>query len=168
MPFLGWFRDRDIPIIIPPNVAHCELISVQRAALVIWWLAHGEALTTGNVARLCGITREGAQCLMHTLAGSWDIRRERGRWYLRSWREPCITFDGGRREMRGAFLAWRLARGGEFTTVEAGAMLGCGREAARRILNVLSQVLPIYQHPRQGGGTWGMAWTVLARREEEG
>lgn len=46
---------------------------------------------------------------------------------------------------RSGLLAWMLARGDTFTAKEASALVECHEDTARRILNRLSRVLPIYE-----------------------
>ena len=40
----------------------------ERAALVVWCLAHGEGLQTRDIAKLTGLTRQGAWELMQHLS----------------------------------------------------------------------------------------------------
>jgi len=51
----------------------------QRAALVAWWLAHGEGLRTTDVARLTGLSREGAYHLLVALSEVLPIYQD-GHW----------------------------------------------------------------------------------------
>jgi len=54
----------------------------QRAALVAWWLAHGEGMTTADVARLAGVKLRAAQQLMIELSCVLPILRESGVWQV--------------------------------------------------------------------------------------
>ena len=51
----------------------------QRAALVAWWLAHGEGLRTADVARLTGLSRRGAFDMMITLSAVLPIYQDEQR-----------------------------------------------------------------------------------------
>lgn len=48
----------------------------QRAALVAWWLAHGEGLRTADVARLTGLTWTGAKQLLCMLSQHLPIYQD--------------------------------------------------------------------------------------------
>ena len=55
----------------------------ERAALVVWHLAHGECMQTRDVARLTGLTRQGAWDLMQRLSRMIPIYQDdRGVWQV--------------------------------------------------------------------------------------
>ena len=69
-----------------------EYTSQQKAALVAWHLAHGEAMTTANVATLTGLDRVGAWKLMCMLSNVIPIYQDdAGLWQVTALRElECI------------------------------------------------------------------------------
>ena len=50
------------------NGNHGDLVAQERAAKVTWWLAHGETMTTAQVAEMTGLSRQGAWKMMVNLA----------------------------------------------------------------------------------------------------
>ena len=50
----------------------------EKAALIAWHLAHGEGMTTGEVASLTGLTQSGAWRLMDRLSRVLPIYRDDG------------------------------------------------------------------------------------------
>ncbi|RLC86413.1 MAG: hypothetical protein DRJ03_08835 [Chloroflexi bacterium] len=60
-----------------------ELTAQERAAKIVWWLAHGEAMTTRHVAELTGLARSSAWEMMSRIArvipiycnkdGEWEV-----------------------------------------------------------------------------------------------
>ena len=56
----------------------------ERVAVITWWLAHGEALTTRQVAEMTGITRDGARRLMLQLSRVLPLRLLNEKWEVMS------------------------------------------------------------------------------------
>ena len=64
----------------PINVGR---ISTERSAVVAWYLAHGESLTTSQIIDLTGLTRDGALKMMRRISrvlplyqndvGQWEV-----------------------------------------------------------------------------------------------
>jgi hypothetical protein len=55
----------------------------ERAALIAWHLAHGEGITTAEIANMTGLTWAGAWYLMERLARVLPIYRDdRGYWQV--------------------------------------------------------------------------------------
>ena len=60
-----------------------EMTAQERAALLGWWFAHGECMTTAQAARLIGLDWEGTRVLLSKLArvipiyrsasGAWEV-----------------------------------------------------------------------------------------------
>jgi hypothetical protein len=65
-----------------------EFTSQERAALIAWHLAHGEAMTTLQVSELTGSSRQGAYKLMIALSRVLPIYQdENGFWQVCALRE---------------------------------------------------------------------------------
>jgi hypothetical protein len=67
-----------------------EYTAQERAALVAWWLAHGEALTTQQVAELTGLEVVSAYQMMGRLARVLPIYLDGGFWQVRATQEAEI------------------------------------------------------------------------------
>lgn len=52
----------------------------QRAGLIVWWLCHGEKLSTKDVARLAGLSMDGAYALMTSLSERIPIYCDTKHW----------------------------------------------------------------------------------------
>lgn len=60
-----------------------EYLPTQRGALIAWHLARGERLTTVEIARLSGVTYDGARRLMEKLSAALPIYQDDcGTWTL--------------------------------------------------------------------------------------
>ena len=57
-----------------------EYVATQRGALVGWWLAEGEALTTRQVADLLGMTCDGARIVLEKVSAVLPIVCIEGEW----------------------------------------------------------------------------------------
>jgi hypothetical protein len=57
-----------------------DLVITERAALVAWHLAHGEGMTTGDVARLVGVHESTARRMMYKLSRVLPIIHKNGCW----------------------------------------------------------------------------------------
>ena len=68
-------------IAVPPDP---ELTATQKSALVIWYICHGERMTTRQIAELVGLTLRGAECMMGVLSQKLPIYQEesRGIWLM--------------------------------------------------------------------------------------
>jgi DNA-binding CsgD family transcriptional regulator len=128
-----------------------DLSAQERAALVAWWLAHGDALTTADVARLTGLTPSGAHRLMTCLECALPARRdEQGTWQSR----PMTAQE------RAVLVTVLLARGLRLTDEDIGAVTGLSARAVRYLMTRLARVLPI-RSSRYG------EWEVCAMAEAE-
>lgn len=62
-------------------MSDCEdYVATERVGLIVWHLAHGEALTTAQVAELAGITPSGARRMLYKLSRSIPILCFSGEW----------------------------------------------------------------------------------------
>lgn len=123
----------------------------QGAALVAWWLAHGEALTTNQAARLLRVDRRRAWRIMITLARVLPVARRYGGWQ----RIPGLPQSRAvTPTQRAALLAWHFAGGALLTTAQAAALTGLHRRAAYHLLCSLSSAIPIYDEAGAGGSVW--------------
>ena len=69
--------------LVSQELAPQELVPQERAALVMWHLTRNIGLTTFQVAKLTGITRQGAWAMMMRLARVTPIYcNEQGNWEL--------------------------------------------------------------------------------------
>lgn len=59
----------------------------EKVALVVWHLAHGDGLSTANVADMTGLTRQGAWELMICLSRVLPIYQDGGIWQVCTLRE---------------------------------------------------------------------------------
>lgn len=57
-----------------------DLVITERAALVAWRLAHGDAMSTEDAARLVGVARSTAYEMLCKMARVLPIRRYNGLW----------------------------------------------------------------------------------------
>lgn len=64
-----------------------EKTAQERAALVAWHLAHGEAMTIYNVIDLTGLGYEGARTMMYALSRVLPIYYDDGCWVVAYIRE---------------------------------------------------------------------------------
>lgn len=67
-----------------------EYVASQKGALVGWYLAHGECMTTADVATITGLTWEGARVLMCKISGALPIVQMDGAWQV-AVMEECPT-----------------------------------------------------------------------------
>jgi hypothetical protein len=67
-----------------------ELTPQERAALVAWHLAHGEAMTTRQVAELTGLAIGGSYRLMNALSRVLPIYRADGVWQVCAMQEAEV------------------------------------------------------------------------------
>jgi len=71
---------------IEPGRAAClcaderEYITTERVAVIVWQLAHGEALSTAQVAEIAGITQRGARQMLEKLSRVIPILPFGGEW----------------------------------------------------------------------------------------
>ena len=68
--------------IMPRSFVVCEEPDTpqERVAIVVWWLAHGEALTTRQVAEMTGLGERGARVLMIGISRVLPLRLWEGKW----------------------------------------------------------------------------------------
>lgn len=59
----------------------------ERAALIVWALAHGESLTASQAAEMAGITEHGAWILLASLSRVIPIYNDHGHWQVCACRE---------------------------------------------------------------------------------
>ena len=57
-----------------------EYVATERVGLVVWHLAHGEAMTIRQVADMAGITARGARQMLEKLSRAIPIMCWRGEW----------------------------------------------------------------------------------------
>ena len=62
------------------NGAEREFIPTERIGLIVWQLAHGEALTVNQVADIAGITYQGAWRMLEKLSRAIPILCFGGEW----------------------------------------------------------------------------------------
>ncbi len=77
---------------MPEDIRLAEMTAQQRAARITWWLAHGESITTADVARLSGLSWDGAYKMMCNLSGAIPIYCDKGTWQVCAMQETadCI------------------------------------------------------------------------------
>lgn len=122
--------------------AYTDYTPLQRLALLSWWLARGEVITTDKAAVVLGGTRDAAHAQLTDLIAVIPIAAEHGRWLrvtTSPMQQPPVTVDE-----QAALLAWLLALGGALSNTDAGALIGTGSRQARRLLDKLALVLPVY------------------------
>jgi alkylated DNA nucleotide flippase Atl1 len=141
-----------------------ELTPQERAALIAWHLAHGEAMTTEQVAELAGLSVRGACKLMDTLSCVLSTRRESGLWTACNPQENDVELEGRKREVlssqeRAALVAWQLACGKSLTSRHVAELTGLTERGAYNLISRLARVLPIQRQT---------AWTVAHLRESDG
>jgi len=124
------------------SAAYADYTPLQRLALLAWWLALGEVVTTDKAAVVLGVSRDAAHAQLWRLAGVVAIAAEHDRWQRyrgQHLRRPPATTDE-----RGAVLAWYLADGFQVSNAQAGELAGLGGRQAGRLLDKLALVLPVY------------------------
>lgn len=146
----------------------------QRAALVSWWIGQGYGLTEQQIRSLGQLhCRDQVERMLAVIGKVAHIERdERGVW---SWDfSPLSPPETWRRDhtrqrrhdpnerARAVLVAMTLARDGEVTRRELSERLGISRQAAFRLLDSLSIVLPIYISDYGRG-----VWSVLDMKELE-
>jgi hypothetical protein len=57
-----------------------DMVITERAALVAWRLAHGEAMTTADAAEMVGVCERSAQRMMCKIARILPIVQRNGHW----------------------------------------------------------------------------------------
>ena len=57
-----------------------DYIPTERIALVVFWLVQGSQLTTGDIARLAGISQQGAWSMMQKICRVLPLYQENGLW----------------------------------------------------------------------------------------
>ena len=68
-----------------------ELVITERAALIAWHLAHGEAMRTSDVVMMTGLERQGAWKLMCRLSRVLPIYQDDcGFWQVNVMREAAM------------------------------------------------------------------------------
>lgn len=141
---------------IPP---HAQDTPQQKAALLAWWLAHGEGLTVDAVGallfgRVCDdeIGRM-VRSLAQVIPIEYDERS--GIWAA----VPGELREAFSREQRAAVIAWRFARGEELTVMQVANSLGVQRRTAGNLLTLISGVIPIYD-TNVGPNLW--LWRVCS------
>jgi hypothetical protein len=69
-------------------MADCDKTPSERAALVVWHLAHGDAFRTADAARMTGLSWDGADRLLGTLSRVIPIYQDdKGMWQVLAMRE---------------------------------------------------------------------------------
>lgn len=58
-------------------MSNADYTAQEKAALIAWHLAHGEGMTTGEVASMTGLTQAGARFLMNRLVRVLPIYRNK-------------------------------------------------------------------------------------------
>lgn len=120
----------------------------QRVALLVWWLAHGELLTDAQTAEVLRLPVAEARGVLVAVSCVVPVAADVDGWYRMHGRKPVEpptdTVE------RAAVLAWYLACGTPLTRTSAGALVGLDGEHAARLLDRLTNVLPIYLD----GGRW--------------
>ncbi len=124
------------------SAAYADYTPLQRLALLSWWLAQGEVVTLEKAAVVLGVTRDAAHAQLTDLIAVIPIAAEHDRWQrvtTSPMQQPPVTVDE-----QAALLAWLLALGGVLSNTDAGALIGTGSRQARRLLDKLALVLPVY------------------------
>jgi hypothetical protein len=129
-----------------------ELTPQERAALIAWHLAHGEAMTTRQVAELTGLEVISAYQMMDRLAGVLPIRREGGTWAAYSYDASANEGKELASQERAALVAWQLACGETLTLEDIIELTGLTEKGARALTSRLVRVLPVYR---------GTVWAAL-------
>jgi hypothetical protein len=129
----------------------------QRAGLLSWHLAHGEAFTLNQAARIVRMRPQYTRALLFSLAHVIPIGAPDGVLWQRTPGRPRLM--GYTHQQRAALLAWYFASGAMLTTQQAARLTGLARNSAYVLLDKLSCVLPLYCE-RQ-------VWCVLDRGPEE-
>lgn len=62
----------------------------ERVALVVWWLAHGEGLTTKQVALLTGLQMRSARELLYSISRVLPIYQDGSIWQVCAVREEDV------------------------------------------------------------------------------
>ena len=57
-----------------------EYVATERVGVIVWQLAHGDALTTAQVAEIAGVTHEGARQMLLKLSRAIPILCFDGEW----------------------------------------------------------------------------------------
>jgi len=57
-----------------------EYVATERVGVIVWHLAHGDALTTAQVADLAGVSRQGAYQMLQKLSRAIPILCFSGEW----------------------------------------------------------------------------------------
>lgn len=135
--------------------------SAHRAALLAWYLAHGEGWTTARVIRfLYGGALGKRRCslrLLRSLVEVLPIEEVGGVWQ---------RVEGGTLARpytpvtRAAVLGWAFAEGRELTVADVTALTGLRYRSAMALLFTISTVLPIYDDA-PGDITQAYVWRSL-------
>jgi alkylated DNA nucleotide flippase Atl1 len=141
-----------------------ELTPQERAALIAWHLAHGEAMTIEQVAELAGLSVRSACKLMDTLSCVLSINQESRIWTACNTQENDIELEGRKQEVlspqeRAALVAWQLACGKSLTSQHVAELTGLTERGAYDLVSRLARVLPIQRQT---------AWVVAHLRESNG
>ena len=132
----------------------------QRAALLAWYLAHGERLTVAQAARLTRLDRVNAWRLLLSLARVIPVTCEAGIWQRGPGIPRSLAYTP---QQRAALLTWHFAGGAILTSAQAAKITGLRRNTAYELLCALSAVLPLYDSTALRVTTW----QVTAYREAE-